>query len=329
MSNLLLRLLAAPFIAAAVTAALLAYMLKRGGAALPLDHPNERSLHLAPVPRSGGIAVLLGCVCGWIALVPDLPATLWIGLAILFGVSLLDDLRNLGVAWRLASHLAAAALVAVTALHPWHPLWLLLAVFAIAWMTNLYNFMDGSDGLAGGMALIGFGCYGVAAWLGGDGGFAMVNWVICAAALAFLAFNFHPARIFLGDSGSIPLGYLAGALGLLGWQRQLWPLWFPVAVFSPFIFDASITLAKRLLRREKVWEAHRDHYYQRLVRLGWGHRKTALAEYALMLACGAAALGARALPVAAQAGTVLALLLAYALLAAWIEYAWNQGGSGP
>ncbi|HYN54929.1 MAG TPA: hypothetical protein VES38_09510, partial [Methylotenera sp.] len=100
---------------------------------------------------------------------------------------------------------------------------------------------------------------------------------------AFLLFNFHPAKIFMGDSGSIPLGFLAGSIGVYGYFQSLWPVWFPVLVFSPFIIDATVTLIKRLLAGEKVWQAHRSHYYQRLVQMGWGHRTTAIAEYVLML----------------------------------------------
>ena len=173
-------------------------------------------------------------------------------------------------------------------------MWQAVLALATMWVTNLYNFMDGSDGLAGGMALFGFGAYALAAWLAGDAVFVVVAASIAAAAAAFLVFNFPPAKVFMGDAGSIPLGFLAAALGILGWRAGHWPLWFPVLVFSPFIIDASVTLARRLLRGERVWRAHRSHYYQRLVQLGWGHRNTALAEYALMAGCGAArALGAR------------------------------------
>jgi UDP-N-acetylmuramyl pentapeptide phosphotransferase/UDP-N-acetylglucosamine-1-phosphate transferase len=146
--------------------------------------------------------------------------------------------------------------------------------------------MDGSDGLAGGMALFGFGGYAVAALSGPtpqiDLGIASA--AIAGAAAGFLLFNFHPARIFLGDSGSIPLGFLAGALGYWGWLKGTWPVWFPALVFAPFIADASVTLLRRLARGERFWQAHREHYYQRMVQLGMGHGRTACAWYLLMLA---------------------------------------------
>jgi UDP-N-acetylmuramyl pentapeptide phosphotransferase/UDP-N-acetylglucosamine-1-phosphate transferase len=111
---------------------------------------------------------------------------------------------------------------------------------------------------------------------------AAASVAIAGAALGFLLFNFNPARIFLGDAGSIPLGFLAGALGYWGWFRGVWPFWFPGMAFLPFIADASVTLLKRLARGEKFWQAHREHYYQRMIRTGLSHAKTAWIWYSLM-----------------------------------------------
>jgi UDP-N-acetylmuramyl pentapeptide phosphotransferase/UDP-N-acetylglucosamine-1-phosphate transferase len=183
--------------------------------------------------------------------------------------------------------------------------------------------MDGSDGLAGGMALFGFGTYAVGAWFGGATTLAAACATLAACAGAFLAFNFHPARVFMGDAGSVPYGFLAGAIGLGGWHADIWPLWFPVLAFSPFVVDASVTLARRMLRGEKFWRPHRTHYYQRLVQLGWGHRRTALAEYALMFACGIAALAASTASAAAQTGVLVAAGAAYAGLALAVDRAWK------
>lgn len=128
----------------------------------------------------------------------------------------------------------------------------------------------------------------------------------------------------MGDVGSIPLGFLAGALGVSGWQAGAWPLWFPLLVFAPFVADATLTLFKRLLRRERVWQAHREHYYQRLIRMGFGHRNTALAEYVLMAFCVAAALAARHAPPETQAGVLAAAFLIFAALALWIDARWAR-----
>jgi UDP-N-acetylmuramyl pentapeptide phosphotransferase/UDP-N-acetylglucosamine-1-phosphate transferase len=193
------------------------------------------------------------------------------------------------------------------------------AVFATAWMINLYNFMDGMDGLAGGMAVIGFGSYGIAALAGGDFSFAAINLSVATAALGFLVFNFPPARVFMGDAGAIPLGGLAAIFNITGFQRGDWPWWFGIMVFSPFIVDASLTLCKRLLRGEKVWQAHREHYYQRLVQSGWGHRKTTLAEYTLMLLCSILAIGGLRLEQHLQLAILGAVVSLYSGLAVVLE----------
>lgn len=303
-----------------VSAALIGTLRRSRAAAAALDIPNHRSLHVAPVPRIGGLGILAGILAAGIAagFTPDLRV---LGaLVLLAAVSLTDDLRNLGVAWRMLAHLFSAALAATALVYESHGLWPALgATFAIAWMTNLYNFMDGSDGLAGGMAACGFGSFGVAALLAGDLPFATLNLAIAASALGFLAFNLPPARVFMGDAGSIPLGFLAAVCAIAGWQRNDWPLWFGVVVFSPFIIDATLTLLKRLARGARIWQAHREHYYQLLVQAGWGHRTTLLAELALMLLVSATGLVTLGAEPATQSAVLLALAAAYGLLAMFLE----------
>jgi len=288
-----------------------------------LDHPNERSLHERPVPRTGGIAVLAGAATAlgfgagsmWLAL------TLALALA---AVSLLDDIFGMPAWLRLACHGAAAAVLVWHAAGSAAPAEIVLLVLGVAWITNLYNFMDGSDGLAGGMSVLGFGTYALAAELAGADAMAIVSSATAAASLAFLLLNFHPARIFLGDVGSIPLGFLAGGLGLVGWSDGLWPLWFPLLVFGPFIGDATLTLARRLARRERVWQAHRDHYYQRLVRMGFGHRGTAWIAYAATAACAAGALYGRNQPPAVQAAVFAVGSGILAAIAVWVDVKWAR-----
>ena len=127
----------------------------------------------------------------------------------------------------------------------------------------------------------------------------------------------------MGDAGAVPLGFLAGAAGLIGWLQQDWAWWFPLLVFSPFIADASVTLARRAVSGARIWEAHRDHYYQRLVRMGWGHRRTAFAEYTLMTLCGSAALAGLRWPPAGQLAVLLAAVLLYVLIVGMVEIAWR------
>lgn len=309
------------FIAAALA---VGWLARSRVSRVALDEPNARSLHTTAVPRTGGIGLLLGIAAGWALIAPQLPWAWWAALALLIAVSLLDDLRGLSAAVRFAAHLLAAAL-AVTALPGTADslLFPAAAILAIGWMCNLYNFMDGSDGLAGGMAVSGFLFFAIAAALAGSTQFALLNLAVAAAAAGFLLHNFHPARIFLGDAGAVPLGFLAATLGLIGWLQRDWTWWFPLLVFSPFIVDASMTLARRLFSGARVWEAHRDHYYQRLVQLGLGHRGTALAEYALMAACGLAALWAMTLAPAAQYLVLAGAAALYLACIVWIERAWR------
>jgi UDP-GlcNAc:undecaprenyl-phosphate GlcNAc-1-phosphate transferase len=293
-------------------------------ARIALDSPNNRSLHVAPIPRLGGIGVLSGITAGCAASHAQIPAELWVPLLFLVGVSLMDDLRSVPIAVRLAVHVSAAASLAYIAYPSVGAPAAIIGGLGCAWMINLYNFMDGSDGLAGGMAMIGFAFYGIAAWLAGDPFFAAINFSIAAAAAAFLCFNFPPARIFLGDAGAVPLGFLAAALGLLGWSQQHWTWWFPPLVFSPFIADATITLARRAWRGERVWQAHFDHYYQRLVRMGWGHRNTAFMEYGLMFVCGLIAVGALRANHSAQIAALIAIGVLYVVLVLCVDRAWSR-----
>jgi UDP-N-acetylmuramyl pentapeptide phosphotransferase/UDP-N-acetylglucosamine-1-phosphate transferase len=234
---------------------------------------------------------MAGLLAAWALMLTSLVWWVVLPLLALFAVSLMDDMRGLPVRQRLLVHvIAAAILVFGSGMAAKSILLALLVLPCVVWMTNLYNFMDGSDGLAGGMAFFGFTTYGWVALMHGDDTQAMLNFSIGAAALGFLYFNLYPARVFMGDAGSIPLGFLAAAMGVWGWKQGHWPGWFPVLVFSPFVADATVTLVKRTVRGVKITEAHREHYYQRLVQIGWGHRNVAFFAYVLMFAAGVSAI---------------------------------------
>lgn len=312
-----------PFLAFFVSASLLAWLLRSGRAhRWALDQPNHRSLHTAPTPRVGGLGIVAGILLTTILLGQGLLAGL---LLLLAAVSWFDDRGHVLILVRLGTQFLAIIIwVVVQVPEGW--LLAVAAVFALVWMANLYNFMDGSDGLAGGMAVFGFGAYGLAAWLTGDGALTLLASSVVAAALGFLCLNFPPARVFMGDAGSVPLGFLAGAIGLTGWLQYAWPVWFPLLAFSPFVVDASATLMKRVLRRERFWQAHRDHYYQRLVRMGWSHRRLALVEYALMGACGGSALGLLHAGLALQVLGLWVWIAAYATVMLLIDRCWAKRG---
>lgn len=310
-----------------LTAFALVWLLKRN--AIPglriLDHPNDRSLHQAPVPRTGGVGVLAGVLLAlpvclyWLPpsqLGPGgadlaLPATL-LATLLLAAVSLVDDRGHLAPQYRLAAHLFAALLLYLAGLR-WGsiglpglveplPAWLVLALtlMFVGWMTNLYNFMDGMDGLAGGMAVFGFGALAVFGFLGGAWGYGLLNAVVAAAAGGFLLHNLPRAGIFLGDLGSALLGLWAAGSILAGAGLGLFPLWAGLLVFSPFIVDATWTLLRRAARGAAVWRAHREHHYQRLVLAGWPTGRTLVRAYVLMAAAAATAIAGPGLPVAEQ-----------------------------
>jgi UDP-N-acetylmuramyl pentapeptide phosphotransferase/UDP-N-acetylglucosamine-1-phosphate transferase len=304
-------------------------------AAYVLDHPNERSLHDHAVPRGGGLAILLAILIGglgaaWFHSAAGL-AGIAFGAILVGSVSFLDDHYSIPPPYRLLAHVVAVAVflyqgyVLESLMIPGTSLdWSfgVAAAFSLlfcVWLINLYNFMDGMDGFASGMAVFGFGCFAVMGWMVGHGLFFVMNLVVASASAGFLVFNFPPARIFMGDVGSSTLGFLAAAFSLWGAQAGIFPFWVAVLVFSPFIADATVTLVRRLLRREKIWQAHKMHYYQRLAQAGWGHRKTVLVEYAVMLGCGITALGVVRAPVGLQVAAFAGWMIFYFLFFFWVS----------
>jgi UDP-N-acetylmuramyl pentapeptide phosphotransferase/UDP-N-acetylglucosamine-1-phosphate transferase len=214
---------------------------------------------------------------------------------IVAGVSFLDDRYSIAPGYRIVAHVLAAAAILYGGFYlqklevlgvswQWpYAMGAVVSVLYTVWMINLYNFMDGMDGFAGGMAVSGFAVFAVLGWMAGHDAFFIISLSIAVSSAGFLVFNFPPARIFMGDVGSSTLGLLAATLSLWGARDGIFPFWIAVLVFSPFIADATVTLLRRLTRREKLWQAHRMHYYQKLVQAGWGHRKTVLLEYVIML----------------------------------------------
>ena len=291
-----------------------------------LDHPNERSLHEAPTPRGGGIAPVGAILLAWFALIaagaaaPLLVVVLF-GAALLAAISWIDDLHGLSPAPRLLAQFVAIGL-GMTALMPAEPVfqgWLTPGLDVAAagllwlWFVNLFNFMDGIDGLAGGEAaavaigLVLFAGFGA----GRDPGLAALAATVAAAALGFLVWNWAPARIFLGDVGSVPLGYLLGFLLLAVAARGFWKIALILPLY--FLADATLTLGRRLARGERIWQAHRQHFYQRAVQRGLGHGavvRRVIAADLVLIACGWGADNGWGLAALAAAAMVVAALLA-------------------
>lgn len=240
-----------------------------------LDAPNTRSNHDVPVPRGGGIAMLAVVLPAWAAVLwlqPD--AAQGLGLPLLAGVTALallswfDDLRGLPAAPRLLGHLAVCGACAAMLPEPIFqgllPDWAdrLLAAVILAGFLNFYNFMDGIDGVtgvqtasvAGGLALIG--------WILPEAGLPAAGpLTLATAALGFLVWNWPPAKLFMGDVGSVPIGFAIGWFLLLVAGSGYWV----AALILPayYLADAGLTLLRRALRGERVWQAHKEHFYQR------------------------------------------------------------------
>ncbi|MBF0282788.1 MAG: glycosyltransferase family 4 protein [Zetaproteobacteria bacterium] len=279
-------------IVAFVISMLLCYWLKSSGLATCFrDEPNGRSLHQAVVPTIGGLAIVSGIAVGWSLCEVFYVELIWVisAIAVVMLISVLDDLREVSPLLRIFFHIVAA-IILVLGLMPQESFLIFFFIFSSVWMINLYNFMDGMDGFAGGMAFVGFLFVALAGWLSGHEYYALYALIIVASVTGFLLFNLPPAKIFMGDVGSTSLGVLVAAFSLWGIHDQIFPIWFPILTFSPFIMDATVTLLRRTVNRERIWEAHCTHYYQRLVKLGWGHKKTVLIEYAVMFAAGISSL---------------------------------------
>lgn len=300
-------------------------MLRFAIAKAVLDIPNERSSHSTPTPRGGGLAIvvvviaglLVGAGLGWIgsatalALVP--------GGALIALVSWLDDRSGVPPGLRFATQTAAAIWVVVwlgplqlvggSASGPL--LWIdgALTVLALVWMANLFNFMDGIDGLAAGEAVV-VGLAGAAlALLQGDREPAWIAALLAVAAAGFLPWNWSPARIFMGDVGSVFLGFLFGALGLVSAHHGHVTAVGWLVLLGVFVVDATVTLLRRIVRGERWFAAHRGHAYQRAVQAGASPALVSGAVMAVDLVLGAVVWAALSWPERAPMLLAAGLLL--------------------
>lgn len=278
-----------------IAAFVLTWVLRRYALASSLmDIPNERSSHSVPTPRGGGVAIVLS----FLAVLPVLGVMQWLPWPFVIGIvgagagvavlGFLDDHGHIAARWRLLGHFSSAA---------WALYWLgglpplvlfgfsldlgvighILAAVYIVWLLNLYNFMDGIDGVASVEAIC--VCAGGALLyvLLGQPALALVPVLLAAAVAGFLCWNFPPARIFMGDAGSGFLGLILAVLSLQAAWFKAELLWSWVILLGVFVVDATFTLLRRLLRGDKVYEAHRSHAYQYASRQFGAHRPVTLA----------------------------------------------------
>jgi len=312
-----------------------------------LDIPNARSSHATPTPRGGGLAVavvvLITTAALWLAGLLDEGA----GLALLGGGGLMaltgwiDDHRDLPARYRLLlQFLAAAWLLAWIPGHGaldvlglslplagWLPAGLL--IIAVVWLINLYNFMDGADGFAGLQCVS--ACLAVALMLIMDGyrGGALLPASLAGASTGFLVWNWPPARVFMGDVGSYFIGFSLALLILLTNGVQFIDLGIWVILLAVFVWDASLTLIMRIFSGQTWYRAHRTHAYQRLLQMGWTHRRLALGFAVLqLLLLWPVAFYVHARP-QALAVALLGISLLMALIWGTIQYRFRQGMANP
>ncbi|MEE2821859.1 MAG: glycosyltransferase family 4 protein [Acidobacteriota bacterium] len=270
-----------------------------------LDIPNKRSSHDRPIPHVGGLAIvtitLLGVVIFWFQdptwSVAEI-FTFVAGGGFVACAGLVDDLYGMSRRLRLLIH-GLCAMVVILGIGSWNtvviPLsgqldlgWLgvLITFVWITGLTNAYNFMDGMDGLAGGQAVVAGSAWIMLGWLSDQGLVMLVGALLASSCLGFLVHNWPPARIFMGDVGSIFLGYTFAGLSVIGAQRDPTLALSGVLILWPFVFDTSFTLLRRLSRGENIFVAHRSHLYQRLLIVGHTHRFLSLL-YITLAAVGA------------------------------------------
>ena len=289
-----------------------------------MDIPNERSSHSVPTPRGGGVAI----VVAFLLALPVLASLNLLSPAALYGlfgagllvavIGFADDHGHIAARWRLLGHFIAAA---------WALFWLnglppvelfsitvdlgwfgnILALVYLVWMLNLYNFMDGIDGLASAEAIS--VCLGMCLvyWLSGNVELIWMPLILTAAVAGFLWWNFPPARIFMGDAGSGFLGVVLGTLSLQSSWASPSLLWSWIILLGVFIVDATWTLMQRLLRGDKIYQAHRSHAYQHAAGKLGSHKNTA----GLILAINVFWLCPIAVWVGSGGGPIVGLLLAY------------------
>jgi UDP-N-acetylmuramyl pentapeptide phosphotransferase/UDP-N-acetylglucosamine-1-phosphate transferase len=315
-------LFAGSFVASLVACGAVRLLLLRYGV---MDRPVARSVHREPVPRGAGLALVPILTLLWVILpaidptAESLPLVLVIGTALIAFTSWLDDLRGLSPWLRLAVQALAVlmGLMALASLPPvfqgWlpRPLDLALAGLLWLWFVNLFNFMDGSDAVAGGQALtIGLGLAAIAIDQGWTGLTAAQGLALGGIALGFLVWNRPPAKIFLGDVGSIPLGYLIGWLLLWTATQGAWAA--PLILPAWFLTDTTLTLIRRAWRRAPLLESHSEHSNQEAIRLGHSQARVAglalIANIALALLALGAERNQQLLGLAGAAATVWVLM---------------------
>ena len=254
-----------------------------------LDIPNARSAHTSSTPRVGGICIyinLLLLTFYFFGFDNEKINILLVSISLIFFISVLDDIFRVFPLLRLGVHCFTAIYFLYFYFMNISLAYLVIFVIIVVSSINIFNFIDGSDGFVSGIIAVAMTFFIAHSINVNNYEVFIISAIICFSSFAFLLFNFFPAKVFLGDSGSTLLGLGYSALSIIGFEYSLWPSWFPLLLVYPFVLDASITLLIRIVRREKFWEAHRNHYYQKIILIGFPSYWLAIGAYLTVFFCG-------------------------------------------
>lgn len=270
-----------------------------------VDKPDARKVHSRIMPRLGGLAIYLAFTLAVLLLEPmsEKVIGLLVGGTIMMFVGFVDDIKSISPRIKLLGQIVAASVLVAFDVkvdfvtNPFGPLIYLdyfgipLTVLWVVGVTNAVNLVDGLDGLAGGLASIAAMTIGVIAWHEGQMIAVLPAVALCAGIIGFLKYNFHPAKIFMGDSGSLFLGFMLAGLSVIGLTKgaAVISVFVPVLIFGIPIFDTLFAILRRYINNKPIFEADKEHLHHRLLAIGLSHRQTVFVIYAVSCVLGASA----------------------------------------
>ncbi|MBG9942245.1 MraY family glycosyltransferase [Brevibacillus formosus] len=278
-----------------------------------VDAPNQRKVHTRIMPRMGGLAIYIGYLVAFFLFVPYTSISemlgIFIGSTIVMVVGMLDDKYQLSPKWKLLGQLVATAIVVIpfglkigvvnlpySGSIDFSSGWLFwlaipITMFWIVGVTNAVNLIDGLDGLSAGVSAIAAGTMGVMALLMDDYKVATYCFVLLGAILGFLYFNFHPARLFMGDTGSLFLGFNLAALSIMGFKEALFVSFIiPIVVLGVPLWDTFFAIVRRIVNKKPISSPDKGHLHHCLLNMGLSHRSTVLTIYSISIFFGTMAI---------------------------------------
>lgn len=313
-----------------------------------IDMPKARGMHTKPMPRFGGVAIFLGSMLAMIFFLPVFGKKIVLGEAlepskqilgllggavVIFIVGVIDDIKGLSPKVKLVGQIIAALIVFFTGTridfigfppakygYIFFPTWvaLIITVVWIVGVTNTINLMDGLDGLAAGLSLISTACIAYVAYIHGWYLMCLVFLAAAGSAAGFLPWNFHPAKIFMGDSGALYLGYILAAASLLSPAKipTLFAVLTPILVLALPIFDTFFAIIRRAVNRKPITMADKGHLHHRIMAVGMGQRRTVLTLYSI---CGTFGVAGIILSRGLKYEAILLMIFAFILVYVFID----------